>query len=258
MSPAVVNILLLAGALADTAYACAADNCYNQLSRNTPSASSFCATYTTATVTNVAALPTYVSTSCGTARVSSACSCIWPASATLSSTTPASSGTAIVTVTKTVSSCPASTNLVVNGAIPGLSPWYNGDIIKESSYNYNPPQIALSSGSPTGGAFLISFPADGIYELDQLITFPAQATKYTMTFWAQSPSYANCNVNPSIGTVGTGNYEGTPVTLSSTWIKYSITYTTNGNTSGFVALEVQCSSGTNNQVLIDNVSLVLA
>ncbi|KAK3332948.1 hypothetical protein B0T19DRAFT_113798 [Cercophora scortea] len=252
------SILVLALSLTGAnAAACAADNCYNQLARHTPSASAFCATFTTATVTAITALPTYISTSCGTSRVSSACSCLWPRSASTTSTTSAP-GTTTVTVTVTATACPTSTNLLKNPAIPGLAPWYNGDIILSTSYGYNNPQIALSAGSPSGGAFLISFPADGQFDFDQRLPFPNKPTKYTMTFWAQSPNPASCWVLPSIGTVGTGLYEGSPFGLSTAWTQYSITYTTNGDTDGFVAIATQCQSGTDNKVYLDQISLVLA
>ena len=157
----VLRLALAATLIGRAAAACAADNCYNQLSRHTADASSFCAGFTSTTVTDNGLLPTYVSTSCGTGRVSSACSCLWPAAATTATTTSAppaascpsaSTVTTVSTATITVTSTPSPTNLVVNGAITGLAPWFNGDIINESSYNYNPPQIALVPGSPTGGA----------------------------------------------------------------------------------------------------------
>ncbi len=145
-----------AGLVSRVAAVCAADNCYNQLSRRPADASPFCAGFTTTAVTDVGSFPTYVSTSCGTSRVSSACSCLWPAAATTTAAPPAGScsivSTETATSTVTVTTTPSPTNLVANGAIPGLAPWYNGDIINESSYNYNAPQIALSPGSPTGGA----------------------------------------------------------------------------------------------------------
>ena len=101
---------------------------------------------------------------------------------------------------------------------------------------------------------MVSFSADGIYELDQRITFPARATRYTLTYHAQSPSGSVCAIIPSIGTDG-GYYESLPLALSTSWAQYSISYTTDGGTRGFVALEVQCFSGTNNVVNIDQVSL---
>ena len=102
---------------------------------------------------------------------------------------------------------------------------------------------------------LISFTADGIYELDQQITFSSsRPTRYTLSYYAQSPSGSTCAILPSIGTDG-GHYEGLPLALSSSWTKYSISYTTNGGTRGFVALVVQCFSGTNNLVYLDQISL---
>ena len=59
-----------------TAISCNGDNCLNALLRNSVSASSFCATYTQASVTVVTGLPTYVPTSCIPSRVSSACTCV--------------------------------------------------------------------------------------------------------------------------------------------------------------------------------------
>src|SRR6266566_7029299 len=131
--------LAAAPLLGGAAAACNFDNCYNQLAHHSGDASSFCAALTmTQTVTAVTGFPTYLSTSCGAARASSACSCLWPAGSTATATT-ATAATVTVTATvtsvsvTTVSVCPSATNLVVNGGFEtdDLSPWYNGDIINE-------------------------------------------------------------------------------------------------------------------------------
>ncbi|KAK3381104.1 hypothetical protein B0H63DRAFT_196625 [Podospora didyma] len=243
-------ILLALTSAGVSSAACASDNCYNQLARRTASASSFCATFTTATVTGVESFPTYLSTSCGPARASSACSCLWPGPTT---------ATVTVTSTATVASCPASTNLVVNGAIPGLSPWTNLDQIISSSYGYNDPNITLSNGSPTGGAIVISGSGqyfDYQYELDQYITFPPRATRYRLTYWAKA--IGGCRIYPTFGALsGGGRYDGGPVYPTGTWTSYSFTYTTDGSTQGFVGFAAQCSDSAS-KVLLDQISLVLA
>lgn len=132
--------LLLALAARST-IACAADNCYNQISRH---GSSFCSTYTTTVNTNPGAIPTYVSSSCGYLRVSSACSCLLPPptpSATCTGSASTVTITSISTVTITTTT-PTGTPRVQNGDFPGLYPWFNGDIINESSYNYNAPVVS--------------------------------------------------------------------------------------------------------------------
>ncbi|KAK0710233.1 hypothetical protein B0T26DRAFT_755324 [Lasiosphaeria miniovina] len=255
MRPSQLQTLLAAavrwahGALA----ACAADNCYNQLARRTADASGFCATFTTACVAGVSQLPTYVSTSCGVARVSSACSCLWPAATTAPATV-----TVTTTSTVTASVCPAPTNLVANPSVAGLSPWFNGDIITSTSYGYDNPGITLAPGSPTGGAFRTSFAADGLYEWDQRVTLPSRRAAYTLSFAAQQPAgTGGCYVNPSFGVQGNGDfYEGLLQHVTPAWKTFSITYTTNGGPGGFVAIQIQCTGGEANVVLLDQVSLV--
>ncbi|KAL8640859.1 MAG: hypothetical protein Q9228_002261 [Teloschistes exilis] len=55
---------------------CNQDNCYRALSASISAASAFCATYTTATVTASTGIPTYLPSTCGPSRVSSACTCV--------------------------------------------------------------------------------------------------------------------------------------------------------------------------------------
>ena len=54
---------------------CAEDNCLRALRNHITSASSFCNTYATAVQTATDGFPTFVPTTCGPTRVSSACSC---------------------------------------------------------------------------------------------------------------------------------------------------------------------------------------
>ena len=54
---------------------CNEDNCLRALRNHITSASAFCNTYTTSTNTATAGFPTFVPTTCGPTRVSSACSC---------------------------------------------------------------------------------------------------------------------------------------------------------------------------------------
>ena len=54
---------------------CSEDNCLRALRNHITSASQFCNTYTTSTNTASTGFPTYVPTTCGPTRVSSACSC---------------------------------------------------------------------------------------------------------------------------------------------------------------------------------------
>ncbi|KAL8668245.1 MAG: hypothetical protein Q9202_000223 [Teloschistes flavicans] len=55
---------------------CNQDNCYRALSGSISAASSFCATYTTAIVTASTGTPTYIPSTCGPSRISSACTCV--------------------------------------------------------------------------------------------------------------------------------------------------------------------------------------
>ena len=119
--------------------ACALDNCYNKL--RSDSASSFCHTYTTAVNTATTGFPSPVYTSCGPSRLSSACSCLYPAPTCAPTTVTATQvSTVTATVTATVTTTVASTSGIRNGEF-GLDPWFNGDIINESSYGYNQPQL---------------------------------------------------------------------------------------------------------------------
>jgi hypothetical protein len=130
--------LVLLLPLIHTAKACAQDNCYNNLLHN--SASSFCATYTTTINTDTTALPTYIITSCISSRLSSACSCLYPASTASTSTPTTTPVTVTVTVTQTQTIL-QPTCILHNGDF-GLDPWVNEDIINESSYGYNAPEVS--------------------------------------------------------------------------------------------------------------------
>ena len=134
------RVLLIALAIHEVTASCAADNCYNQISRH---GAGFCATYTTTVNTNTGAIPTYVSASCGPQRVSSACSCLRPASSQPATCTGLASTVTITSVSTVTASSTASpgASRVQNGDFPGLAPWFNGDIINESSYNYNTPVV---------------------------------------------------------------------------------------------------------------------
>jgi len=101
---------------------------------------------------------------------------------------------------------------------------------------------------------LISFPAAGIYELDQYVTFPATPVTLTLTFYARA-TQPYCLIFAVFGAVGGDYYAQMQFDLTSSYAAYSIQGTTDGYTSGFVALEVNCEDGTNNQVYIDDVTL---
>jgi hypothetical protein len=132
------SLILLLPLLHTAKATCAQDNCYNNLLHN--SASSFCATYTTTINTDTTALPTYIIASCISSRVSSACSCLYPASTTSTSTPTTAPATVTVTVTQTRTVL-QPTCILHNGDF-GLDPWTNEDIINESSYGYNAPEVS--------------------------------------------------------------------------------------------------------------------
>jgi len=144
--------VLLTALLSPAALAaqCNADNCYNQIARF--SASAFCSAFTTATVTAVTGFPTFVSTSCGASRVSSACSCIYPPSACLTVTSTATVTVATFTTTKSVTATSTVTSTVtpvqtaldkgiIKNGVFGIDGWYNGDVVSSSSYGYDNPKL---------------------------------------------------------------------------------------------------------------------
>lgn len=146
----VAGLALVSAPALVAAQQCNADNCYNQIQRF--SASSFCSAFTTAVVTAVTAFPTFVSTSCGAARVSSACSCLYPPPACATTTKTVTVALATTTVIRTVTVATATTTTanpvatlvdqgVVRNGLFGLDAWYNGDIIASSSYGYNEPKL---------------------------------------------------------------------------------------------------------------------
>ena len=55
---------------------CNNDNCNRALRASISAASSFCATYTTSAVTATTGIPTYIPSTCGPSRISSACTCV--------------------------------------------------------------------------------------------------------------------------------------------------------------------------------------
>jgi acid phosphatase len=73
---------------------CNRDNCLRQFIQNTAAVSSFCVTYTTASATPTAALPTFVSMcNDSPSRISSACSCVVTPSPTTTTTASTPSST---------------------------------------------------------------------------------------------------------------------------------------------------------------------
>ena len=84
-SPAFILVCLLAfisstvaspAATATPTPVCNNDNCNRALRASISAASSFCATYTTSTVTATTGIPTYIPSTCGPSRISSACTCV--------------------------------------------------------------------------------------------------------------------------------------------------------------------------------------
>jgi len=106
---------------------------------------------------------------------------------------------------------------------------------------------------------MVSFIADangGIYELDQDVIFPPAPTSLTLTFYAKTNEPSACGITVAFG-YGSNYFGYTTVGLTSSYTKYSVQGQTDGTTSGFVALEVQCSyTGVSNEVYIDDVTFV--
>lgn len=95
---------------------CNRDNCYRQLIQKPELVDSFCATYTQTVNTASTALPTFVSNCQGLAsRVSSACSCLHPATTTSVSTT----APPVTTTSATTSATPTTT------IVPIVDGWVN-------------------------------------------------------------------------------------------------------------------------------------
>lgn len=107
-----------APAEAQTTKACNRDNCFRQLIQSPQVVGDFCATYTQTVNTVAAALPTFVSQCQGLAsRVSSACSCLHPATtSSVASTTVASAS-----VTTTASSLSLGSSSVSITATPSFT-----------------------------------------------------------------------------------------------------------------------------------------
>ncbi|WQF81193.1 hypothetical protein CDEST_06207 [Colletotrichum destructivum] len=101
-----VLIATLASATAVSA-ACAADNCLRNV-RGQPVGRAFCATFTTAVVNATIGLPAGILPSCGVVRLSSACSCVFPAS-TAVSTTLTTATTTTTTISSTTTTGPTAT-----------------------------------------------------------------------------------------------------------------------------------------------------
>ena len=69
--------------------ACTQDNCLRALSNHATSASPYCSSYLTATQTATTGFPTYIPSTCGPSRVSSACTCLALPPSTSSTSTAA-------------------------------------------------------------------------------------------------------------------------------------------------------------------------
>ena len=61
---------------------CTSDNCLRAVKAQPSSASAFCSTYTTSVATATTGIPSYIPSTCGPSRVSSACSCFVTPTAT--------------------------------------------------------------------------------------------------------------------------------------------------------------------------------
>ncbi|MCJ1244144.1 Phosphatidylinositol 4-kinase type 2-beta [Trapelia coarctata] len=98
MHKATMHIILLLCAATAVLGACNHDNCYRALAGHSASASAFCATYTTAVQTATTAFPIYATPCSSTpARISSACSCVFPSTTT--TTAPGFTPTPIINAT---------------------------------------------------------------------------------------------------------------------------------------------------------------
>jgi hypothetical protein len=103
---------------------------------------------------------------------------------------------------------------------------------------------------------LVSFPGQGIYELDQYVTYPSTPVALTLAFYAMTTQPANyCSIVAAFGRRGGEEYIQTQVSVTGTWTEYSVSGVTDGYTLGYVALVVQCEDGTNNEVFIDAITL---
>ncbi|KAB5585647.1 hypothetical protein GE09DRAFT_1210247 [Coniochaeta sp. 2T2.1] len=231
--------------------ACASDNCFRQLAGRTASASTFCGTFTTATTTAVTGFPTYVSASCGTSRVSSVCSCLWPPASTTSplSTITAGDGTRTTVVsTTTVVACPPSLNLLSHGSNPCLSPWTSLDKIIENNVGDYTLRSVTPAGAPsTDGACQVSWnntdqEAFAEYEFTHLFTLPATSQTCTLAFWAaaaDSVSAAECYI---IGSFASQSNERSFSPLSTNWKQFVMSYRVDPtDAEGWVAIVVVCN-----------------
>lgn len=230
--------------------ACASDNCFRQLASRTASASPFCHTFTTATTTAVTGFPTYLSTSCGVARASSVCSCLWPAAPTTSPpTTTTAAGTVTVVSMTTVVACPSSLNLLSHGSNPCLSPWTSYDEIIENNVGNYTLQTVRPAGAPsTDGACKLTFnnTADqqgfSEYEFTHFFTLPSSPHAYTLAFWAAAAdavSAGDCYIIAAFASQSNEHSFG----LSTAWQQYVFSYVVDpSNAGGWVAIVVTCDS----------------
>lgn len=110
----------------------------------------------------------------------------------------------------------------------------------------SPSQFNLFIFSPirdcklTSTNSLVSFPADGIYELDQHVTFPSTSIPLTLTFYAKSNT-TGCSIIVVFGIRGGAYFAEKQVQLTTNYAGYSVSGTTDGEMLGFAASEVQCS-----------------
>ena len=126
---------------------CDADNCLRAFrATQTPgrlsSAQAFCATFTASTVTATTGLPTYATPACTgnvVSRVSSACSCIAPASTTSIVSTPGATAGACATV----SSLSAAQKVVAPSGKFGVKMTQPEMELRSSSYAYCASRIRL-------------------------------------------------------------------------------------------------------------------
>jgi hypothetical protein len=181
---------------------CNGDNCLNNFRNNAVSASSFCQTFTTATVTATTGYPTFMHSECTAAplRLSIACTCL-------------AGGVSTTTSTTTTTSCratPTCTQAVSNGGFEGDSmPWVlTSDGGTTSAF--------FDTGNPLAGRGDLSIAAAhnvGLYvTVSQPVTL-CQGQDYRLVYYLQSNAAGggNCQTAASLSYMAGGTSQTTTI-----------------------------------------------
>lgn len=114
-------------------------------------------------------------------------------------------------------------NLATNSELVGGTGWTNNTMTVSTN------SIVAPNGSTTASS-LTSTSSDGFsYGITGTV---ASGATFTFSIWLKAPS--TTNINLYMGRNGTSNYQSFPITVTTTWTRFTATFTTSGTTIAYL------------------------